>query len=176
MRFITIIITAILMHFGRPAVVFTSPSPAQTPTVTITLTATQTPAPSATQPSPTATAKPIIIDNLFNAMNTYRANNGLGQLSKDSELCRIAQTRANDQQSRGSLDHAGFQSQAQAQKAFKHIAEILQYWSIPRTATYLVETGWAGSGEHAAIMRDSKWTHGCGATVGFYSVFVFGSN
>ena len=182
---------------GSPPIVYITPTTTMTPVPT----PTETPAPTSTQtptkkptPKPTSTPTPTVnnkasvpagapgqagmatANGLFDAVNTFRKNSGLGSIAKNDDLCRIAQTRVNQQQQHGSLDnHAGFESQAHTQTTFHHVAEVLQYWDIPRSAAYLVETGWAGSSQHAAVLRDGKWTHGCGGVTGFYSVFIFAS-
>lgn len=175
------------------------PTPTVTPTVTMaptfspTLTATPG-LPSADGLTPTPTRKIIVTvsptstgvqtqttseaasaEGLFLAMNDYRKSHGLNAVNKSSTLCAIAQTRANQQASLGHLDdHTGFQAAAQSQTEFKHVGELLQYWSAPETAAYLVNTGWGQSGEHIAIMTDPTLTDGCGAMNGYYSVFIFG--
>lgn len=114
-------------------------------------------------------------DELFSAMNDYRKSHGLNAVNRSSTLCTIAQTRANQQEALGHLDnHAGFVSAARTQTEFIHVGELLQYWSIPEDATYLVNTGWGQSEEHVAIMTDPTLTDGCGAINGYYSVFIFG--
>lgn len=113
---------------------------------------------------------------LLSAINAYRTSHGLGAVSISSTLCTIAQSRANAQAAFGHLDHAGFDGAMHSQTEFHHMAEILQYWDVPENATYLVEKGWAESGEHNGIMLDSTWTAGCGGVAGFYSVFIFAKN
>lgn len=108
-------------------------------------------------------------------MNFYRKGKGLSALSSNNDLCRIAQARANEQQQLGHLDHGNFQAQAATQTRFLHVAEILQYWSEPRNADDLVNIGWAASAEHAAVMNNPAWTHGCGGVAGLYSTFIFGN-
>jgi uncharacterized protein YkwD len=88
-------------------------------------------------------------------------------------LCAIAQTRANQQAANGGLSHDGFQAQAETQKAFMHIAEVLHYWSDPRSAHEVVYDGWKGSDSHRNTILDGSWTHGCGATAGLYHTFIF---
>ena len=129
----------------------------------------------------TTTATPVTSQQytgssaLLDAMNSFRKSKGLGTLASNSDLCRIAQTRANDQQNAGHLDHSNFQTQAHTQNTFHHVGEILQYWSEPKSADFLVNTGWATSGEHLAVMSDPAYTHGCGGIAGLYSVFIFGN-
>jgi uncharacterized protein YkwD len=158
-------------NISAPPIAVASPSAVIVPVTTPSIVTEPTRKPSPTQQpvNPYATS-----NSLFSAMNTYRKSRGLSTLSTSNELCLIAQARANDQQRAGHLDHSNFQTQAATQKTFHHVGEILQYWDTPQTAEYLVNTGWASSGEHAAIMNDPSLTHGCGGIAGFYSVFIFG--
>jgi uncharacterized protein YkwD len=161
---------------------------ASAPTPTITNSPTDTPTPTAT-PIPvviTATPVPVIVspaptpipqqaNDINGTVNEYRKTNGRGALATNGDLCRIASTRVADQARAGSLDnHAGFQGQAASQKEFLHVGEILQYRNPPESNHWLVFTGWAGSGEHNAMLLDPSWTHGCGAVSGTFAVFIFG--
>lgn len=154
------------------AVVSPTPTPSPTPIPTFTT----TPKP---KPNPT-----IIVSNssmasaneIFTILNQYRAAHGVGQLTKNSTLCTIAQGRADQQQSIGHLDHAGFQEQATGQKEFLSVAEILQYVPQAESATFLIESGWAMSGDHNGKMLDPKWTHGCAGVSGYFATFVFGGS
>lgn len=187
MKIFFLLIAAILLFFMGVVPKTREPSPQSIPTPTVAVAS-----PSAetvpitistinvikTAEKPSPTQQPLnqyaSSYSLFTAMNTYRKSRGLSTLSTSNELCQIAQARANDQQRAGHLDHSNFQTQAATQKTFRHVGEILQYWDTPQTAEYLVNTGWASSGEHAAIMNDPSLTHGCGVIAGFYSVFIFG--
>jgi uncharacterized protein YkwD len=170
-----------------------SPSPTATPTPTEVPTPTTTPKPTTpktlgvqiqatvaptkatvqTGGALTASDRMATPGEIFGAVNSYRNAHGLGSLSSSGTLCAIASTRANQQAQAGHLDHGGFEGQAKSQTEFHHVAEILQYTSVPATASYLVNTGWAGSPQHNGQMLGAQWTHGCAATAGFYAVFVF---
>jgi uncharacterized protein YkwD len=114
-------------------------------------------------------------DELNQAMNTYRLSHGLPTLTFDSLLCQIAEKRADQLVESGELSHAGFSDLAQNQNSFSSMAEVLFGSSQPATGIHIVEWGWDKSltGHHEAI-SDPKWNEGCGATAGFYAVFIFG--
>lgn len=163
--------------------------PAVSPTVTVSPTSTPRPEAWTTGPSASGRDQPLAgtstpretssptprASDLNSTVNAYRKANGRGTLSTNGDLCRIAATRLAQIVQAGSLDnHAGFQGQAASQKEFLHVGEILQYRDPPETNEWLVYTGWAGSGEHNAILSDPGWTHGCGARAGTFAVFIFG--
>lgn len=134
------------------------------------------------KPTPTSTItptpKPPNISStthgqIFAAINSYRQEHGLLQISQNTTLCSIAQTRAKQQSESGHLNHDGFDAIAHSQTEFHHIAEILQWFPEQKDATYLVYTGWDGSAPHRSVMLDSSWTHGCAGVSGYYSVFIF---
>ncbi len=117
-------------------------------------------------------------DELFTAINNYRASHGVGVIEKHQTLCNIAQTRANQLLKLGELDnHEGMESLAKSQSDFDNMGEILQGGVQPNLAVHVVEWGWGRSlTGHKESMLNKKWTHGCGGVAGYFSVFSFGSN
>lgn len=114
-------------------------------------------------------------DELNQAMNIYRQSHEIPILTFDSLLCQIAKTRAGQLEESGKLSHAGFSDLAQNQNSFYNMAEVIFGASQPTSGIHIVEWGWDRSltGHHEAI-SDPKWNEGCGATAGFFAIFVFG--
>ena len=115
-------------------------------------------------------------DELFIAINQYRASHSLPQLQKHQTLCNIAQTRANQFLELGKLDnHEGFKPLAESQKDFDNMSEIIQGGVQPNLAVHVVEWGWGRSlTGHREAMLEPKWSSGCGGVAGYFSVFIFG--
>lgn len=115
-------------------------------------------------------------EELFVAVNEYRKAHGIGTLEKNDLLCSIAQNRANEQLSYGSLDsHAGFEKYARNQTDFDAMGEILYGGVQNQLGVHIVEWGWARSQTgHKESLEDRKWQNGCGGVAGLFAVFIFG--
>jgi uncharacterized protein YkwD len=154
-------LSSLLITAGSTVLRLANPQPivsTSTPTVTVT------------EPEPVRQTQ-----SLESLVNGYRSANGRSALATSGTLCRIAATRMANLSAAGGLDnHAGFAGQAQSQKEFSNMGEILQYRWPPVSNETILYTGWAGSKEHDAVLLAPGWTHGCGATDGSFAVFIFG--
>ena len=114
---------------------------------------------------------------LFNAVNSYRASHSLRTLTSNSTICNIAQKRAEEQVAYGGLDnHAGFAKYGDSQNEFTHLGEVL-YGGQPLSGVHIVEFGWDRSlTGHREALQNPDWQIGCGGIAGVYAAFVFANN
>lgn len=117
------------------------------------------------------------VDELNQAMKSYRLANGLPELQKSDGICKIAQNRANEQLSNGGLDnHSGFNKYVQDQSEFNRMGEVLFGGNQPQYGVHIIEFGWHRSlTGHKEAIQDPSWQYGCGGIAGYYAVFIFGT-
>lgn len=182
------------------------PTPTPNPTDTPTPIPTNTPTP---KPQPTATLTPTntpknysaekISDttykvhnvandssmasaqDIFNALNTYRAAHGVGGLSWDSKLADLASSRANTFASRGSLDgHAGFRdfmNNGGFDKAgFNGLGENSAFLSGPMNGDRIIREIFGADGDHDGNQLNGAWTHAAVGVNGNAINVNFGKN
>jgi uncharacterized protein YkwD len=118
-------------------------------------------------------------DNIISAINSYRQNKNLNNLSSDPILCEVAGKRAGELLQLGSLDnHDGWGKYGGTLSKFSSRGEIIAYTSFSANAEYFVNSVWANSSQHAANMANPEWAYGCGAIVGgekgYFATFEFG--
>lgn len=116
-------------------------------------------------------------EELFTAINTYRRAHGIGEVARSDTLCTIAQKRADEQLALGKIDgHAGFAKQAQSQRDFSFLTEVLFGGGQPQSGVHIVEYGWDQSlTGHKEAIQDRTMSHGCGGVAGNFAVFIFGT-
>ncbi|KXK10079.1 MAG: Cysteine-rich secretory protein family protein [Microgenomates bacterium OLB23] len=101
---------------------------------------------------------------VFNALNAYRATNGKSSLSWDDNLARYAQSRAEYMSSIKTTDqHAGFNYYLENDDGFNRLGFYQlgenSYYGGPLTGTHLIEWVFAKSPGHDANQKSSDWTH-----------------
>lgn len=195
------LLSSIFIQINQPAqastIVIQRPSPPAKPTFNIpepskSLKPTETPTPSKTpQPTstPTSTPKPsptvlgtqtsaITKDTVLQALNTYRAKNGVAALQIDNTLQDYAQGRADYLKSLGKLDNHAKHSEFMANDGFAKlgfnaVAEN-QGYNYKGDATGLIEKFYASSSGHNKNQLNSLYTHiGIGIN-GPFTDLVFG--
>lgn len=132
-------------------------------------------------PKKTITPKPTTTNNpharsLYTEVNIYRNTHGENALQSDTLLCSIADKRVTELFSRGSLDnHEGIKNYtSQIFTSFSQWWEVIHFSSPAWNANQVVLNGWAKSkGHHEAILSSSA-THGCGAQMNGFAVFLLG--
>jgi len=102
--------------------------------------------------------------DIFNALNSYRASHGVGSLSWDSKLADLASSRANTFASRGSLDgHAGFRdfmNNGGFDKAgFNGLGENSAFLSGPMNGDRIINEIFGADGDHDGNQLNGAWTH-----------------
>lgn len=166
-----------------------APLPSATPTAQPTLTPTSTPAPTAS-PGPVPSAAPVSANNsnlsgevldLFNALNNYRAKNGVNTLAWDSKLADFAQTRANSfNQNRGLDNHAGFLDFINNQNGFQKLGFYKlgenSSWNISTSAVDLIEQVYTQDSGHKQNELNPGWSHIGIGVAGTSTDFIFGGN
>lgn len=124
----------------------TKPTPVQTPKPTIIPTST---------PAPTTQPKPVEITDvksyLINAVNNYRASQGLSTVKTDINTCNFAKTRAGEIVS--SFNHDGFNNRMSGGGLpYPSFSEVVE--NIAMNSNYKdVVNQWINSSGHAANMR-----------------------
>jgi len=183
-----------------------TPSPTSTPTPSPTTTPTPKPLPTNT-PTPTNTpaggtknySAEKISDttykvhnvandssmaspqDIFNALNSYRASHGVGGLSWDAKLADLASSRANIFASRGSLDgHAGFRdfmNNGGFDKAgFNGLGENSAFLSGPMNGERIIKEIFGADGDHDGNQLNGAWTHAAVGVNGNAINVNFGKN
>lgn len=100
-------------------------------------------------------------DEVLRLSNSYRANQGLGQLKLDSELCRVAQAKADDMAAKGYFSHQSltYGSPSDMLKAFgvsyRYMGENI---AKGYTDAGSVMTGWMNSQGHRANILNKNFT------------------
>lgn len=113
-------------------------------------------------------------EELFTAMNNYRASHGLSILQSNGKLCEVAGKRAAE--AAVNFSHGGFEKYVQDQNEFSLMAEVL-HTGGKLNGVHLVEYGWDRSlTGHKETIRDPRWTHGCGGISGTTAAFIFGQH
>lgn len=119
--------------------------------------------------------------DLLNALNDYRRNHGVGNLSWDGKLGAFAQSRADYFVSHGGLDgHAGFNDFIDHQNGFNQLG----FWNLGENSGYgfsgspknMIENIFAKSPAHDSNQLNAQWTF-CGiGTSGSAVDVIFGAN
>lgn len=150
--------------------------PTLTPTLSPVL---PSPAPTSipTPPKKQSSTKISASDELFAAMNNYRASHNVQLLAKDEMICTIVQKRATDLQNMGKLDdHDGFRGYKEdLTKNYHSTGEVL-YFGTSADGTQAIEFGWDRSPRHREIIQNSAFNRGCGALTTNVAVFIFAEN
>jgi uncharacterized protein YkwD len=108
--------------------------------------------------------------DVFNALNAYRAANGIGPLNWDDNLARYAQSRAEYMQSIQTTDqHAGFNHFLEAEDGFNKMGYYQlgenSYYGGKLSGTHVIEWVFAKSPGHDANQKNTEWSHvGVGVT------------
>jgi uncharacterized protein YkwD len=113
------------------------------------------------------TTMPQVQSNLNAAVNTYRQQNGKGNLQSLNELCQVAETRVKEITS--NFSHDGYEALV-APLGYTSVAENIFY-----SSKYAVEeniTAWHESSGHRENML-GNFMYGCGVERGGYAVFLF---
>jgi uncharacterized protein YkwD len=129
---------------------------------------------SRTAPQPTRPAYYTGVE-LWEQIQRYRVEHGVGEFIQDNVLCTIASIRVNQLIELGRLDnHEGFEPlvteyQESGRLPHGNVAEnILWGYLTPQEAV----AGWDGSLGHQALMRDGSYVWGCAAANAGYAVLV----
>ncbi len=167
-------------------------APSPTPTLQLTHEPTQAPTPIPIQtPLPTKT---VVSDSLpeagspgglmqdtFNALNSYRSSKGKPILSWDGKLAAYAQSRAASFQAAGMMDdHAGISDfiyyRGGLQKlGFYYVGENSGF-NFPGLGTDIVEHFFTGDQAHDSNQLDSKWSAVGIGIAGNFIDLVFGGD
>jgi uncharacterized protein YkwD len=163
-----------------------NPTPHQpiiTPTIQQIIEPTKAPTPT-TAPTPrrlptilpTNTPKQRPENILLPGINALRKENGNTPIQESSLLCSIASQRVTQLVQRGSLDdHQGIQQFTKTiLSPFSLWAEVIYMSSPPKTASAVVQEGWAQSPPHKKAILLPEMTHGCGAMENGFAVFLLG--
>lgn len=100
-------------------------------------------------------------DEVLNLTNSYRTREGLGKLTLDRELCRVAQAKADDMAARGYFSHQSpiYGSPSDMLKAFgvsyRYMGENIAKGYRDASS---VMTGWMNSQGHRANILNSNFT------------------
>lgn len=103
-------------------------------------------------------------NDVFDALNTYRRQKGVGSLTWDDKLAELAGKRAATFQSIQKLDgHAGFSEYFKDEQNLKNIG----FWGVGENSSYgfrlegvhLIEWIFAGDKPHDDNQLDPSWTH-----------------
>lgn len=173
-----------------PNMVYLQISPTIIPELTRTPTETPTPAPILAQNiSKEDTTKTIqnvensnamaTASDIFNALNSYRNENGISSLSWDDTLATFAQGRVNTFESNNSMDdHAGFSNFMNNNgfevSGFNGLGENSAQLSGPMDGNKIIREVYASSSSHNASQLDPAWTHAGVAINGIFVNINFG--
>lgn len=190
-------------YSDKPNIAYLEISPTETPKPTITPTEipipTATPAPIQISPSPkfaqtnsspdtTKTIENVASDHamataneIFNALNAYRNEKGIGSLSWDDNLGEFAQGRVNTFSSNGDLDsHAGFRNYMEnggfEDSGFNGLGENSARLAGPMGGDKIIREIYGASSAHNASQLDPAWTHAGVAINGVFVNINFGKN
>jgi uncharacterized protein YkwD len=152
------------------------------PTIKPSLIPTIIPSPTPTKVMIANTQTPVVSipntsqsSNLLVAVNSFRTENSRNSLTLSSNLCSIANSRAQELIAFGDLDaHAGFNKYFYAQSEFSHMGETLYQSSSFQTDSAVVKA-WENSSGHRDTLLNSSYTHGCGARANNFAVFIIAS-
>ncbi len=124
---------------------------------------TTTQRPQATAPSPKQLPKyspEAEIITLFNKINNYRVQNGLGKLTLDTNLCKMAYIRAQEQiglKGHTRPDNTKYYSILDEYNySYMGCGENIAFF--PDLSPDDIFNKWKGSSEHDANMVESRWT------------------
>lgn len=118
-------------------------------------------------------------DEILQALNSYRASHGTGQLQSDAKLCGLAEKRAQNQDKTSSLD--GHQGLIEYMNVPNHWTE-LGVTAIGENASYgyvlsgvhLIEWVFNADAEHRDNQLNPNWTLACAGISGKTVDIIFG--
>jgi uncharacterized protein YkwD len=107
---------------------------------------------------------------LLNAMNRARARNGLGPLTVDGRLERVARGHTREMLATNTFAHGSFvQRMTQFDAIFSVMGENLAWGAGPRGTAGVIVAAWLASPEHRANLLDPAFSRvGVGASVGTF--------
>lgn len=157
------------------------PEPTQETTPTHTQTPTATPTPQISNVDTTKTVGNVNTDSnmttaseIFNALNAYRSEKGIANLSWDDNLANFSQSRVNAFASGNSLDnHAGFRNYMEnggfEASGFNGLGENSAQLAGPMSGDKIIREIYGASPAHNTSQLDPSWTH---AGVAINGIFV----
>lgn len=118
---------------------------------------------------------------IFNALNSYRREAGVPNLSRDNTLTELAGTRASTFLSNGSLDdHAGFRNYMDnggfEMSGFNGLGENSAQLPGPMHGDRIIKELFGASPSHNSSQLDPSWTHVGVAINGIFVNINFGKN
>jgi len=163
-----------------------SPTIASKPTIEPTPTPTTTLTPQISNIDTTKTIEHVGNDSnmataneIFNALNSYRNEKGVGSLSWDNTLANFSQGRVNTFASINNLDgHAGFESYMEnggfEASGFNGLGENSAQLAGPMSGDKIIREIYGASSAHNTIQLDPSWTHAGVAVNGNFVNVNFG--
>lgn len=120
-------------------------------------------------------------NEIFNALNNYRNEKGIGSLSWDDTLANFAQGRVNTFATLGNLDgHAGFRSFMDNNgfevSGFNGLGENSAQLSGPMGGDKIIREIYGASSSHNTSQLDPAWTHAGVSINGIYVNINFGKD
>ena len=134
-----------------------------------------------TESSKVVIDNPKSIQNILDALNSYREKRGISKLSLNPTLAEYAKFRVSHFVNISSIDnHEGFKSFIQNEDGFNKLG----FMSLGENSgngnfsdgTDLVEKFYGSHGPHDQNQLDPKWTHAGIAVSGNFTDFIFGAN
>lgn len=118
-------------------------------------------------------------EDVLNALNSYRQSRGVGQLSWDSALADLSQSRVSTFASRGDLDsHAGFRDFMNnggfAKAGFNGLGENSARLSGPMSGDRIIREIFGADAPHDTNQLNAEWTHAGAAISGNFVNINFG--
>lgn len=114
-------------------------------------------------------------DEIFEAVNRYRKTNGLSDIVKDDELCRIAEKDLAELMSIATRQQHQLIREIEGLPLNRKATEIIEVRNQPSSGKHIVENLWARPlSQQQKILLDPSFTLGCSAVSGYNIVFVFG--
>lgn len=118
-------------------------------------------------------------NEIFVALNSYRQSRGVGQLSWDSALSDLANSRVNAFASKGDLDsHAGFQdfmnNDGFSKAGFNGLGENSARLSGPMSGDRIIKEIFGADAPHDTNQLNPEWTHAAVAVSGNFVNVNFG--
>jgi uncharacterized protein YkwD len=166
----------------------TKPEPTLGPTLTPAQTPNTTPTLQISNVDTTKTIENIntddtmaTADEIFNALNSYRNEKGVGSLSWDNTLANFSQGRVNTFASINNLDdHAGFRSYMEnggfEASGFNGLGENSAQLAGPMSGDEIIREIYGASSAHNSSQLDPAWTHAGVAISGIFVNINFGKD
>lgn len=164
------------------------PEPTQETTPTHTQTPTATPTLQISNVDTTKTIGNVNTDSnmttaneVFNALNAYRSEKGIANLSWDDNLANFSQSRVDTFASGNSLDnHAGFRSYMEnggfEASGFNELGENSAQLAGPMNSVKIIREIYGASPAHNTSQLDPSWTHVGVAINGIFVNINFGKD